>query len=115
MVLLKTFQLSARCLKEFANICSPSLTQNLSNKIINKKPFPTNLKLADLTPVFKNIDSTLAENYRPVSVLPTVSKVFEKLMQKQVNNLAFQQFSNSAFLCGYGKRYSTQKKIGRKF
>ena len=44
--------------------------------------FPGNLKLADVTQVFKkqyNLDGT---NYRPVSVLPTVS---ESLMQKQMN------------------------------
>ena len=53
-----------RCLKEVVDFCSPSLIQIWSNEIIKKKPFPTSLKLADATPVFKKIDSTLAENYR---------------------------------------------------
>ena len=62
------------------------MTQIWNNEIISKKSFPKNLKLADLTPVIKKIDSTLAGNYRSVTVLPNVSKVFEKLMQKQSNN-----------------------------
>ena len=62
--------------------------------------------MADLTTVFKKIDSTLAENYRPLIVLPAVSKVFEKLMQKQLNN--YINKSLSPFLCGYRKGYNTQ-------
>ena len=50
--------------KEVADISSSNLTQIWSNEIINQKFFPTNLKLAHLTPVFKKIDTTLAENYR---------------------------------------------------
>ena len=46
---------------------------------LEKQYFPQNLKLADITPAFK--DPTLAENYSPVSVLPTVSKVFERIIQ----------------------------------
>ena len=43
---------------------------------------PDYLKLADITPFFKKKDSLNKENYRPVSVLPNFSKIFEKLMQK---------------------------------
>ena len=42
-----------------------------------KETFPQNLKLTDIIPIFKKKDPTLAENYRPVSVLSTVSKLFE--------------------------------------
>ena len=59
---------------ECSDICSLFLAQIRSNEIINQKTFPTNLKLADVTPAFKKKDSTLAENYKPVSVSPTLSK-----------------------------------------
>ena len=55
---------STRCEKEVADISSPNLTQIWSNEIINQNFFPANLKLAYVTPVFKKIDTTLAENYR---------------------------------------------------
>ena len=44
--------------------------------------FPNKLKLADITPVYKKKDSTLIENYRPVSVLHSVSKRFDRIIQK---------------------------------
>ena len=37
-------------------------------KLFETKIFPKNLKVADITPSFKKEDSTLAKNYRPVSV-----------------------------------------------
>ena len=43
----------------------------------------TYLKLADISPIFKANDSTLKKNYRPVSVLNIISKLFEKLINKQ--------------------------------
>ena len=43
------------------------------------------MKLAGITPVFKKKDSLNKQNYRPVGVLPSISKIFEKLIQKQIN------------------------------
>ena len=37
-----------------------------------------------MTPIFKKDDATCVKNYRPVSVLPSVSKVFERLMQDEM-------------------------------
>ena len=47
--------------------------------------FPENLKLADVKPIFKKKDPLDKANYRPVSVLPPVSKICKRLMQKQIN------------------------------
>ena len=55
-----------------------------NDEILKKCQFPKNLKLADITPVFKKENKNLAKNYRPVSVFPTLSKAFEKTMQKHV-------------------------------
>ena len=84
----------------------PFLAQIWSNEIIDKKILHTNLKLADAAPDFKKKDSTFPDNYRPVSVLFTVSKVFEKRMQAQQNNYINRVLS--PFSCGYRKGYSTQ-------
>ena len=56
------------------------------NETITKGVFSDNLKLADVTPVFKKDDPFDKINYRPVCVLPTRSKIYEKLMQRQINN-----------------------------
>ena len=71
--------------------------------------FPGNLKLADITPVFKRKDIPSKTNYRPVSVLPILSKLFEKIMQKQINGFISNYLS--PYLCGYGKGYNTQQSL----
>ena len=71
--------------------------------------FPENLKLADIIPVFKKKNTLHKVNYRPVSVLPSISKVFEKLMQKQLSGY----ISNytSPCLSGYRKGFSSQQAL----
>ena len=58
-----------------------SFSINLS---IEKGCFPEELKLAEVSPIFKKKDDLDKENYRPVSVLPHVSKVFERIMHHQI-------------------------------
>ena len=72
----------------------------LANILFNKY-FPINLKLADASPIFRNKDKTFVENYRPVSVLTTVSKIFERIMHKQISDYIGKLLS--PFLCGYRK------------
>ena len=57
-------------------------------------------------PVFKKDDPTKAKNYRPVSVLPGVSRFFERLMHKQIS-FYIDPFL-SPYMCGYRKGFSTQ-------
>ena len=59
-----------------------------------------------MSPIFKKKDKAFVENYRPVSVLPTVSKIFERIMQKQISDCIGKFLS--PFLCGYRKGFSTQ-------
>ena len=75
------------------------ILQKLLNELIETRTFPDSLKLADTTPAFKKKDPLNKTNYRPVSLLPTASKLFEKIMQKQVNGF----ISNclSPYICGY--------------
>ena len=98
-------------LKDASNICSEYLLKCLNNEIIENGSFPDKLKLADITPIFKKDDATLAKNYRPISVLPSVSKVFERLIQKQL--LSHIDSSLSSYLCGYRKGYSAQNALVR--
>ena len=59
--------------------------EHLFKKPLTTRQFPSNLKMTDVTPEFKKNNPLSKENYRPVSVLPIISKVFEKLMQNQIN------------------------------
>ena len=58
----------------------------LFNNLIEKSDFSHNSKLADITSGFKNNDHLDEINYELVSVLPVVSKIFERIMQKQIND-----------------------------
>ena len=59
-----------------------------------------------MTSVFKKEDASLLKNYRPVSALPVVSKIYERIIQKQI--LKYKDKHLSPHLCGYRKGYSTQ-------
>ena len=60
-----------------SDICALALNNICNNEIITQKCFPNNLKLEDVTPVFKKENASLLKNYRPVSVLLVVSKMYE--------------------------------------
>ena len=62
--------------------CSPILANIWNEEILLNKNFPKNLELADMSPIFKKKSKTFVKYYRPVGVLPTVSKIFERIMQK---------------------------------
>ena len=71
--------------------------------------FPDNMKLADITPVLKKKDPLRKENYRAVSILSAISKIFERLMQKQV--VGYMVHFLSPYLCGYRKKFNTQQAL----
>ena len=78
-------QISPKMLKEAGETIVPSLTK-LFNKSLDKNVFPDLWKQANITPIFKKNDSSLIDNYRPVSLLSCVGKVFEKAIFKYVFN-----------------------------
>ena len=104
---LGTFNnIPAKHLKESSEICKEYLLKIWNDEILENQSFPDELKLADITPIFKKEDATLPKNYRPVSVLPSVSKVFERIMQKQL--LQYIETFLSPYMCGYRKGFSAQ-------
>ena len=95
----------AKCLKTACSESSSYLTKVWNEEMLTENSFLQNLKLADVFPVFKKCNPTCA-NYRPISVLPTVSKVFERLMHDQIT--AYMDAHRSKHLCGYRKGFNTQ-------
>ena len=64
------------------------------------------MKTANIAPVHKKDKPTDKENYRPVSVLPLLSKVFERLLYDQLSEY-LEKYLNT-LLCGFSKAHSTQ-------
>ena len=56
----------------------------LCNRSLTEGVFPSELKLANVLPLFKSGEPMLFNNYRPVSLLSTLSKVFEKIMYSRL-------------------------------
>ena len=55
------------------------------NQILDTGAFPANLKIAKIIPIFKKDDRTVFNNYIPISLLPIMSKVVEKVIADQMN------------------------------
>ena len=48
--------------------------------------FPDRLKYSEIKPIYKKGDKTQISNYRPISILPVFSKIFEKVLYKRLYN-----------------------------
>ena len=73
-----------KLLKIVADVIAPSLTEIFA-KSIYTGIFPNEWKEARVSPVHKNGAKHEPSNYRPISVIPTVSKIFEKIVFDQLN------------------------------
>ena len=64
--------------------------------------FPNKLKIAKVIPLYKSGNRNCTSNYRPISILPTISKIFEKLLHKRIYN--FLEHSNLIYDYQFGFR-----------
>ena len=94
-----------RVLVDNKDIISPFIT-DMYNEYNRASNFPNSLKLADVTPAHKKEERIVKDNYRNVSILPPVSKIYEKEMFDQIS--AYVDKYLSPLLCGFRKGYSTQ-------
>ena len=81
---------------KFIKQITPSIITPLAlviNQIFNTGIFPDKLKIAKVVPIFKKGDNTLMNNYRPISLLPVISKVIEKIICTQLSTY----FENNNF------------------
>ena len=72
---------------KFIKQITPSIITPLTlviNQILNTGIFPDKLNIAKVVPIFKKGDHTLMNNYRPMSLLPVISKVIENIMYSVV-------------------------------
>ena len=83
-----------------------SILTKIINSSIRNGCFPDELKAAEVTPIFKKNDHLDKENYRPVSVLPYVSNIIERVMYIQIEN--FMEDKLSKLLTSFRKNHSTE-------
>ena len=84
-------KISGKILKVATSTIAPSLTHIFNHGLISSC-FPYEWKMARLIPIHKKGPRNLTENYRPISILPAISKIMERIMYDQI----YQYFSDNS-------------------
>ena len=102
--------LPARLLKDAAPFIASPLT-HIFNVSMEEGKFPDAFKIAKVTPIFKKGSKDDPGNYRPISVLPILAKVFEKIVNSRL--IDFLEVNNVLFRHQYGfrKKHSTKMSL----
>ena len=77
------------------------------NKAITSGQYPDALKIAKVIPLFKKGDNTLITNYRPISLLSLLNKIFEKLLYRRLYKFLHKHNVLYKYQFGFRKGYST--------
>ena len=94
--------ISSQLLKEIKNEILEPVTL-IINQCITTGIFPDKLKIAKVVPIYKKDDEKIIGNYRPISLLPAISKIFEKIIHNQL----YQYFTNENLF--YKSQYGFRK------
>ena len=86
------------------HIYSQVLT-NIFNDCVKSSNFPDILKYADITPVFKKVDTTDKTNYGAISTVSNFSKVFEKLIYAKISS--FMETRLAKYLTCFRAKHTT--------
>ena len=85
----------------------------LINQSLQSGVVPNSLKIAKVIPIYKSKNKCEINNYRPISLLPAVSKLLEKIMHKRLNNFVTKDLFNSQY--GFKNKLSTINAITELF
>ena len=98
--------LSGKFLKDGAVILAEPISK-ICNLSIKYAIFPTDCQIAKLKPLFKKGSRTHPKNYRPISLLPLISKIIEKVIHDQTQEFLKDNKIFYKFQSGFRKDYST--------
>ena len=97
---------SGRFLKDGSRVLSKPISE-LCNLSIKLGSFPDSCKIAKLKPLFKKGSKTNPSNYRPISLLPLISKIIEKLIHEQTSSFLSNNELLYNYQSGFQKNHST--------
>ena len=92
--------------KEFCDFFSEFIYKSI-NHCITEGNFIAEFKEADVCPIYKNDGRTDKSNYRPISILPNVSKIYQRCLYSQLYDY-FDKNIFSNYQCGFRKGFCTQ-------
>ena len=97
-------------LKRCHKVLSPILSK-FFNSFMNSGTFPELLKVGQISPIFKKGNPQLLDNYRPVSTLPMLSKLFEKIIYRRLYDFFISKNVISEKQFGFRRNHSTSHAI----
>ena len=95
---------------KFLKLCKPAVIKPLVlifNQSILTGEYPSELKIAKVIPLFKKGAKTLVSNYRPISLLSIINKIFEKLIYKRLSKFLIKHNVLYKYQFGFRKGFST--------
>lgn len=104
--------ISPRVLKHCGDTIVPVITSIVNNSIASGV-FPDELKLAKVIPLFKSGPREDPCNYRPISILPTISKIFERHMANQLNTYLSKYNILHKYQSGFRSKHSCNTALTR--
>ena len=102
--------ISTKILKMLCPDIIPHLT-HLFNLCLSQGIFPSSLKRAVIVPIFKSGDRFAFNNYRPIAILPTISKILEKIVFYQLSSYLIEEELLLPSQFGFRKHHSTYMPI----
>lgn len=96
----------AKLLRSASYILAPALC-HIFNNVFLSGVYPDSMKVAKVIPLFKKGDCTLPENYRPISLLPCLNKLFEGVIEKRLRKFFNDNNSLYGFQFGFREGHST--------
>lgn len=102
--------ISTSLIKKISNFISKPLS-TIFNLCITQGVFPEQLKCAIVIPLHKSGDKSDLNNYRPISLLSTLAKIFEKCIKKRLDNYLQKYMILSEFQFGFRNNVSTEDAI----
>ena len=102
--------ISPRLLKESAVVIARPIA-NVINSSISQCKYPVSWKMGQVTPLFKKDDELSKANYRPITVLPAINNIYEKILVLQLND--FYGSILSDFISSYRKFHSCETSLLR--
>lgn len=92
-------------------LCTAEKIVTLFNRILSEGTFPKEWKIACVIPIFKSGNRKSVSNYRPISLLPLIGKLFEKLLHRRMYHFLNDKNFFSPLQCGFRPSMSTTDSV----
>ena len=99
--------INARTLKTMSDTISIPLA-HIFNLCLEQSIWPEVLKAAEIVPIHKDKDKQIVSNYRPISLISNLAKIFEKVIYNRINNFVQKNNIINDHQFGFIKRKGTK-------